>query len=131
MKNCWYSIVLALFLFGLSFLFSRVREQAFGQPLSVGAGQQVIVRPPAEPPKWLVDFSTIDDPGHPVKKIRVITIVDPESKRILVYHEDQVAGTVKWCSTRNIQPDIWVDDFNSVKPTPREVEEEIQRLRKN
>lgn len=130
MKKCWCTIVLACFLFGLSCLISLVRDQVFAQP-PIGPSAsvpQVVLNTPGEPPRWLVDFCSIDDPGNPSRKIRVITIVDPESKRILVYHEDLALGTVKWISTRDIQPDILIGEFNAVKPTPREVADEYRRL---
>lgn len=121
---------MALILFGASFLISLVREQVIGQAPVPSGAQQVVVKPPAEPPRWLVDFTLIDDPANPARKLKVITIVDPESKRIVVYHQDLSRGTVKWMSTRPIHQDIWVDEFNAVQPTPREVEESIRNLRK-
>lgn len=136
MKHWRFTIFLAVFVLGLSFLISLVRDQVFGQYIPsnpVGVPQQVLVRPPAEPSRWLVDFTAIDGPTNTATgsatKTNVITIVDPESKRILVYHEELSTGKVKLLSTRNIQPDILLDQFNAERPTPREIEDEIKRLR--
>ncbi|MDR2761495.1 MAG: hypothetical protein LBB88_02705 [Planctomycetaceae bacterium] len=87
--------------------------------------RQVIVRPPAEPPKWLVEFTPIDDPTNPSQKIMAITVVDPESKRILIYHANLSYGALKFISSRDILPDITLGEYNAVSPTPREITAEI------
>ncbi|MDR1290250.1 MAG: hypothetical protein LBK06_03525 [Planctomycetaceae bacterium] len=92
---------------------------------------QVVVRPPAEPPKWLVDFTPIDDPANPTQKIMAITVVDPESKRILIYHANLSFGALKFISSRDILPDIMLGEYNAVSPTPREIMSEIERLKNN
>ncbi|MDR2641810.1 MAG: hypothetical protein LBC74_03335 [Planctomycetaceae bacterium] len=91
--------------------------------------QQVIVRPPVEPPKWLVEFTPIDDPANPSQKIMAITVVDPESKRILIYHANLSFGALKFISSRDILPDIMLGEYNAVSPTPREIMTEIERLK--
>jgi hypothetical protein len=138
MSKHWFDLVLLVIGFlMLSFLISTVREQALGQPVNPGnfpAGlpkeiaPQVVVRPPAEPPKWLVDFAPYESPANPAQKIRVITVVDPESKRIVVYHEDLATGQVKLLSSRNIQNDLLLDQFNAVSPTPSEIERDFRRF---
>ncbi|MDR1480588.1 MAG: hypothetical protein LBJ00_16780 [Planctomycetaceae bacterium] len=90
---------------------------------------QVIVRPPMEPPKWLVDFTPIDDPANPAQKIMAITVVDPEAKRILIYHANLSFGALKFVSSRDILPDIMIGEYNAVSPTPREIIAEIERLK--
>ncbi|MDR3199645.1 MAG: hypothetical protein LBU34_17400 [Planctomycetaceae bacterium] len=129
-RNAAYLGVLAFSLLMLSFLVSLVWNQVSAQPVNLpGALPQVVVRPPAEPPKWLVDFSSYEDPMNPAKKIRVITVVDPESKRIVVYHEDLATGQVKLLSSRNIQNDLLLDQFNAVSPTPSEIEKDLRRFK--
>jgi hypothetical protein len=91
--------------------------------------QQIVVRPPAEPPKWLVEFTPIDDPTNPTQKIMAITVVDPESKRILIYHANLSFGALKFISSRDILPDIMLGEYNAVSPTPREIKTEIERLK--
>lgn len=130
MRNWWCSIVLAFFLLGLSVLVSSVRDSVFAQQTSLGGGRQVVVNPSPEPPRWLVDFSSIDDPANPSRKTRVVTVVDPESKCILVYHVDMATGGTKLLSARDMKPDIMIGEYNAISPTPGEIEAEIRRLRK-
>ncbi|MDR2704944.1 MAG: hypothetical protein LBC02_04115 [Planctomycetaceae bacterium] len=129
-RNATYSIVLAFSLLVFVFLILLVWNQVSAQPVNLpGSAPQIIVRPPAEPPKWLVDFSSYEDPMNPAKKIRVITVVDPESKHIVVYHEDLATGEVKLLSSRNIQNDLILDQFNAASPTPSEIEKNIRQFR--
>jgi hypothetical protein len=126
----FYWGVLAFSLLLSSFFVSLVWNQVLAQPANLlDTATQVVVRPPAEPPKWLVDFSSYEDPMNPAKKIRVITVVDPESKRIVVYHEDLATGQVKLLSSRNIQNDLLLDQFNAVSPTPSEIEKYIHQFK--
>lgn len=132
MRPCLNSIVLGAILLGLACLLSSVRDQVYGQNPMGGQPipPQVVVKAPPEPPGMICDFVTIDDPTNQAKKIRVITVVDPVSKRLCVYHEDMTLGTAKLCSVRNIQPDLMLEQFNPEKPTPQEVQESIRRFRK-
>ena len=105
-------------------LFSQIWEQVLGQPGSFSVEvPQVVVNQPAELPKWCVDFVTL--PAYP--GVRVITIVDTESKAIVVYHEDLTTGGVTWLSTRNIQQDLMFRGFNVLSPTPMELIRELER----
>ena len=110
-------------------LISQIWEQVLGQPGNFSAEvPQVVVNQPAELPKWCVDCVTL--PGYP--GVRVITIVDTESKAIVVYHEDLATGGLTWLSTRNIQQDLMVRGFNTLSPTPMELIRELeQSKRKN
>ncbi|MDR1053019.1 MAG: hypothetical protein LBL39_02485 [Planctomycetaceae bacterium] len=101
------------------------------QPAIPNQHNQVVVRPPVEPPKWLVDFTPIEDPANPTQKIMAITVVDPESKRILIYHANLSFGALKFISSRDILPDIMLGEYNAVSPTPREIISEIERLKNN
>ncbi len=136
-KNWCLSIVLAFILIGLSCLVSLLREQVFAQPQAVPQqtpaatppvqGPAVVIRQQPELPRCFVDVTLMDDPVVPGKKVQIITIVDTESKHILVYQSDM--GKVKLLSTRNFQPDLMYDQFNAVEPTPSEIRREAQRLR--
>ncbi|MDR0608491.1 MAG: hypothetical protein LBG58_00085 [Planctomycetaceae bacterium] len=136
-RNAAYSIVWAFCFLMLVFLIllvwdqlSAQWDQVSAQPVNLpDSTPQVVVRPPAEPPKWLVDFSSYEEPMNPAKKIRVITIVDPESKHIVVYHEDLATGQVKLLSSRNIQNDLLLDQFNAASPTPSEIEKDFRQFR--
>ncbi len=143
-KNWWSVVILAVGLIGLSWLISLVREQAFAQPQAVQqqavqpmqtappataepAGPTVVIKQQPEWPRCFVDMTLIDDPTSPGKKVQILTIVDPESKHILVYRADM--GKVKLLSVRNFQPDLQFDQYNAEEPTPIEIRKEILRLR--
>ncbi|MDR2171789.1 MAG: hypothetical protein LBP59_16720 [Planctomycetaceae bacterium] len=100
-------------------------------PAPLASNKQVIVQPNPDPPKWLVEFTHIDDPTNPTQKIMAITVVDPESKRILIYHANLSFGALKFISSRDILPDIMLGEYNAVSPTPREIIAEIERLKNN
>jgi hypothetical protein len=161
MKKGYFPILLIVAVFGISFIILIVRDQVFGQqpmpfnkiessnqqlPIHLQNGQiidnfhpvipsnqhrQVIVQPPPSPPKWLVEFTPIDDPTNPSQKIMAITVVDPDSKRILIYHANLSYGALKFISSRDILPDIMLGEYNAVSPTPREIMAEIERLKNN
>jgi len=143
---CWTVLIFAFT--ALSWLFSFIREQTFGQnqypngtvpnstainalpstlPNVLPPVPQVVVRQQQAPPKVVVDFMPLDLNG---RKINVVTTVDTETKRITIHHVDAVQGSIKWLGTRNIQQDLMVDEFNAVKPTPHEIDESIRYLTK-
>ena len=112
-------------------LLSQMREQVLGQPGGFAAEvpQQVVVQQQAELPKCCVDFTALPLPGGGISNIRVITVVDTEAKRIVVYHLDLSTGGLHWLSTRDIQPDITIEEYNALPPLPSEIKQEILRLR--
>ncbi len=135
MKRFGESIFLALLIISLSFVVSAVRDQVYAQNPMNGIVQSpalVNVKLPQESSRWIVDFTPLTDPMNPTRKLQAITVVDPESKRICVYHADlsEGQGTVKLCSVRKIQGDLQFEQFNPTTPTPREVDEGIKRFRK-
>jgi hypothetical protein len=56
-----------------------------------------------------------------------ITVVDPRQRVMAVYHVDRATGGLSLKSVRNLQWDLLIEDFNSDKPTPREVRALTQR----
>jgi hypothetical protein len=50
-----------------------------------------------------------------------VTIIDPKSRVLSVYHVDLRSGEVALCSVRNIQWDLQMDNFNTKPPLPQEV----------
>jgi hypothetical protein len=56
-----------------------------------------------------------------------ITVVDTRQRVLAVYHVDRATGGLALKSVRNIQHDLLIEDFNSEKPTPREVRALIQQ----
>ena len=135
MRKSWIGTVV---LVGVSMaagsLLSQMWEPVHGQSagFSVEAppiAPQVVVSQPPELPKWFVDFVSLPpQPGRP--EIRVITVVDTETKRIAVYHLNVADGGLKLLSSRNIMPDLLLDQFNPKPPFPSELMLEAQRLGK-
>jgi hypothetical protein len=50
-----------------------------------------------------------------------ITVIDPRQRVMAVYQVDRATGALALRSVRNLQWDLLIEDFNSDKPTPREV----------
>jgi hypothetical protein len=50
-----------------------------------------------------------------------ITVIDPRQRVMAVYHVDRATGGLTLRSVRNLHWDLLIEDFNSEKPTPREV----------
>lgn len=115
-------------------LFSQIWEPAHGQPVGFSleapvVAPQVVVQQPTEFPKCFVDFVSLPpQPGKP--EVRVITVVDIEAKRIAVYHLNMADGGLWLLSSRNIQPDLMVDQYNPRPPFPSDIVPEMQRLGK-
>ncbi len=128
MKKRWsQTVILALFVFGLSFVLSMVRDQVHGQQPG-GQAPSVVVKPQWEPPRWPVEFKDYDDPTQPGRKVTIMTVVVPEEKRILVYRLDM--EKVKLLSVRNMQFDLQLDEHNPESPTPSDIQQELLRLRR-
>jgi hypothetical protein len=50
-----------------------------------------------------------------------LTIVDPETRSLAVYHIDTASGEVSLKSVRNIQYDLRMIEFNGTSPLPGEI----------
>ncbi|MCI0359122.1 MAG: hypothetical protein L0211_11645 [Planctomycetaceae bacterium] len=50
-----------------------------------------------------------------------VTVIDPKSRVMAVYHVDRTTGALTLKSVRNIHWDLQIEDFNSANPTPREI----------
>jgi hypothetical protein len=57
-----------------------------------------------------------------------ITILDPRQRVLAVYHVDRVTGALTLRSVRHVEWDLQIEDFNSEKPTPREVRQLTQQV---
>ena len=55
-----------------------------------------------------------------------ITVVDPRQRVLAVYHVDRATGALSLKSVRHLQWDLLIEDYNSDKPTPREVHALVQ-----
>jgi hypothetical protein len=59
--------------------------------------------------------------------LQQITIVDPRSRVMSVYHVDAKSGEIVLKSVRNIHWDLQMIEFNAVSPLPREIRSQIDR----
>ena len=50
-----------------------------------------------------------------------VTVIDPRSRVMAVYHVDRASGALSLKSVRNVHWDLQIEDFNSANPTPREI----------
>ncbi len=50
-----------------------------------------------------------------------VTVIDPRSRVMAVYHVDRATGALSLKSVRNVHWDLLIEDFNSANPTPREI----------
>ena len=133
MKKNWIgTVVLVGVSVAVGLCLSQMWEQVLGQPGGFAApAPQVVVNQPAELPKLCVDFATVTVPaqgGRPAE-IRVITVVDTEAKKIAVYHLEMTTGKLWLRSTRDIQPDLMINQFNATLPLPSEIWQDVQRIK--
>ena len=70
----------------------------------------------------LIALPTVVERGH-----QQITVIDPQSQTLAVYHIDSGNGAVSLKSVRNIQWDLHMDEFNGMSPTPREIRSLVQQ----
>src|SRR4029450_5756168 len=47
-----------------------------------------------------------------------LTVIDPRSRVMAVYHVDRATGALTLKSVRNVYWDLQIEDFNSANPTP-------------
>jgi hypothetical protein len=50
-----------------------------------------------------------------------VTVIDPRTYVMSVYHIEHATGTISLKSVRNIQADLMMDEYNTDIPLPREV----------
>jgi hypothetical protein len=129
-KNWICTVVLVGVSVTAGLFLSQMWESALGQPggFAVATPPQVVIQHQPELLKCYVDCRPLPMPGGAPSQILVITVVDTEAKKIAVYHQDMTNGAVTWLSTRNIQPDLMIDQFNARSPWPSDVKQEVLRL---
>jgi len=52
--------------------------------------------------------------------VQQVVLVDPQRRVMSVYHVDRQTGAISLKSVRNVQWDLLMDEYNGVKPLPRE-----------
>jgi hypothetical protein len=50
-----------------------------------------------------------------------LTLVDPRTRMVGVYHIDPATGELTLKSVRNVHWDLQMDEFNGTNPSPREI----------
>jgi hypothetical protein len=55
-----------------------------------------------------------------------LTIIEPRTHVLSVYHLDLATGSVTLKSVRNLSWDLQIDEFNGTKPLPREIRAQLQ-----
>ena len=50
-----------------------------------------------------------------------VTVIDPQTRVMSVYHISHASGTIKLVSVRSIQADLRMDEYNTDSPLPREI----------
>ncbi len=50
-----------------------------------------------------------------------VTVIDPRTRVMAVYHVERTTGALILKSVRNVHWDLLIEDFNSANPTPREI----------
>jgi hypothetical protein len=56
-----------------------------------------------------------------------LTIIDPKSRVMAVYHIDPTSGVATLKSVRNFQWDLLLSEFNATNPLPREIRSMIEK----
>lgn len=57
----------------------------------------------------------------------ILTMVDPQTSALAVYHITRETGEVKLKSVRNFQLDLRLSNFNGGSPTPEEIQKMFDR----
>ncbi len=50
-----------------------------------------------------------------------VTVIDPRTRVMAVYHIDRGTGSLTLRSVRHVQWDLQMEEYNSGSPTPREI----------
>jgi hypothetical protein len=72
------------------------------------------------------DLITYFLPGE-ANKANTLTIVDPASRSVAVYHVSRDSGEIQLKSVRNIAWDLGMEYFNSGSPLPEEIRRGLER----
>ena len=56
-----------------------------------------------------------------------ITLVDPKAHVMAVYHIDRNTGEISLKSVRNVHWDLQMDEYNGVRPSPRDIRALLQQ----
>ncbi len=92
---------------------------AVAEPRGEGMPQRVAPAMPAQAVvaggELIVVPTTVGD------KVQMLTIVDPRTRVLGVYHIDTVTGKIVLKSVRNIHWDLQIDHLNTDEPLPQQI----------
>src|SRR5688572_19946828 len=77
--------------------------------------------PRAAPSGDLISHMTEADGGQ------VITVIDPRSRVMAVYHVDRTSGEILLKSARNITWDLQMTDYNTGELSPKDIRSGLER----
>jgi hypothetical protein len=70
----------------------------------------------------LIAFSVQDGEGN-----QQVTLIDPESRAMSVYHIETATGEITLKSVRRFHWDLQMEEFNGTLPSPRDIRSLIER----
>ena len=72
----------------------------------------------------LITLSTAaaDEQG---KSVQLVTVIDPKSRVMAVYHVRTEKGEIELKNVRKIDWDLQMEEFNATSPLPREVRSQV------
>lgn len=56
-----------------------------------------------------------------------VTLIDVKTRVMCVYHVDRTTGAIELKSVRNVQWDLLMEEFNGVRPLPREIRDLLEQ----
>lgn len=56
-----------------------------------------------------------------------VTVIDPQTRAMAVYHIDKATGRVSLKSVRQCHWDLQLEEFNGASPLPREIQSMLRR----
>jgi hypothetical protein len=114
MKSAVAGMVIGAGWVWLSLHLAAPSQEAYGQRPAVSHAA------PAHPGLVALATNTGDDRQQ-------VTIIDPQSRVISVYHIEPRSGEIVLKSVRNITWDLQMVEFNSSKPVPQEIRALLER----
>jgi hypothetical protein len=85
-------------------------------------GQGVTGGEASDPSGGMIAFSTDGTPNT-----QQITLIDPRTRVMSVYHIDRTSGEISLRCVRKVQWDLQMDEFNGASPSPREIRSLLQQ----
>ncbi len=96
---------------------SSLDLSAYGQPPKPMSAQPVLPsRLPVAAAGDLMAFSSETATGP-----SQVTLIDVKKLAMCVYHVDRLTGEIELKSVRNFHWDLLIEEFNGVRPLPREI----------